>query len=136
MPQSLSELYTLQSRRIELVREQDKVIGYILIGGDFFTKDNAFIEQMTLWRNASKNEKSGMLFQPKRHDPSKQIWRDFAAIASQSGGRMPGVVMWTARLIRDGILPQGLVRFKTVSAKYADKDFFIDDIFSDSMAFS
>ena len=49
---------------------------------------------------------------------------------------MPGVVMWTARLIRDGILPQGLVRFKTVSAKYADKDFFIDDIFSDSMAFS
>lgn len=64
LPQSLSELYTLQSRRIELVREQDKVIGYILIGGDFFTKDNAFIEQMTLWRNASKMRKVGCCFSP------------------------------------------------------------------------
>ena len=30
------------------------VIGYFLIGGDFFAKENAFVEPMTVWRTPSK----------------------------------------------------------------------------------
>ena len=52
------------------------------------------------------------------------------------GGRRPGVVNWLARLVREKALGPGNLRFITVSAKYADKDFFIDDVFTDHMAFS
>lgn len=86
MPGNLSELYTLQSRRIELKREGGKVVGYILLGGEFFEKDNAFAEQMTLWHNGAKNDKSTPLHQPRRHAPARQLWRDFAPIVSQREG--------------------------------------------------
>ncbi len=137
MPGNLSGLYTLQSRRIELKREGGKVVGYTLLGGEFFEKDNAFAEQMTLWHNSAKNDKSAPLHQPRRHAPARQLWRDFAPLVSQrEGSRRPGVVSWISCLARRGALPTGLIRFRTVSVKYADKDFFIDDVFSDSMAFS
>ena len=43
-PDNLAELYTLQSRRVFLERENDTVIRYYLIGGDFFQKENAFMD--------------------------------------------------------------------------------------------
>lgn len=136
LPDNLAQLYTLQSRRIELKRAEDRVIGYVLLGGDFFSKDNAFAEQMTAWRNNAKNERSAPLYQPRRHDPSRQMWRDFASLIARAEGRRPGVVNWLARLMRDGALQRSAIRLKTASAKYADKDFFIDDVFGDAMAFS
>ena len=53
-PDNLAELYTLQSRRVFLERENDTVIRYYLIGGDFFQKENAFMEPMTVWRTPKK----------------------------------------------------------------------------------
>lgn len=50
LPQNCAGLLTLQSRRILLKREGDRVTGYALLGGVFFQKENAFSEQMTLWR--------------------------------------------------------------------------------------
>ena len=38
IPDNLAELYTLQSRRLKLVKEGNVVTGYGLIGGDFFLK--------------------------------------------------------------------------------------------------
>lgn len=136
MPNNPAALYTLQSRRIELKRAEDRVVGYTLLGGDFFDKDNALNEQMTLWRNDAKNKESARLLQPRRHDPSRQIWRDFSPLLSRAGAQPPGIVNWITRLVREGALRTSLIRFRTVSAKYADKDFFIDDVFTDSMAFS
>ena len=75
-PKSQVGLLTLQSRRLRLKCENDLVLGYTLLGGDFFPKENAFCEQMTLWRK-DKND-----YVPKRHLASKQLWRDFQYLTS------------------------------------------------------
>ena len=38
VPDNLAELLTLQSRRLLLKRDHNKVVGYYLLGGDFFDK--------------------------------------------------------------------------------------------------
>lgn len=137
MPDNPSGLLTLQSRRLLLKRQGDSVIGYNLLGGDFFPKENAFFEQMTLWRNATKKKTDPPEYHPRRHDPGRQLWRDFTALVSQSGaGRRPGVIGWLARLKAEGLVPRSHFRFQTAAVKYGDKDFFIDDVFGDSISFN
>lgn len=72
MPRNLSELYTIQSRRVLLNRVGNEVTSYRLIGGDFFAKENAFYEPMTVWRTPKDENEAST---PKRHDSSKQMWR-------------------------------------------------------------
>lgn len=137
MPDNPSELLTLQSRRLLLKREGDSVTGYYLLGGDFFPKENAFAEQMTVWRNATKKETEPPEYHPKRHDPARQLWRDFSVLVIQSqGSRRPGVIGWLARLKAENLIQRSHFRFQTAAVKYGDKDFFIDDVFSDSIAMS
>lgn len=137
MPDNPSELLTLQSRRLLLKREEDSVIGFALLGGDFFPKENSLAEQMTVWRNSAKKETDPPVYNPKRHDPSRQIWRDFSILLVQGGGmHRPGVISWLARLKADSLIPSSHFRFLTAAVKYGDKDFFVDDVFSDSISFS
>ena len=49
-PDNPAELLTLQSRRLLLHRTGENVDGFYLLGGDFFPRENAFAEQMTIWR--------------------------------------------------------------------------------------
>ena len=137
MPNNQAELLTLQSRRLQLIGEDEQVIGYRLLGGDFFSKINADAEQMTLWeyREGKKNEPA--YNQPKRLQPNRQMWRDFSAItASQSNGKAPGVMNWIAMLKRKKVLDNNsIIHFRTVGAKYGDKDFFIEDILEDHLDF-
>lgn len=137
LPDNPSELLTLQSRRMFLDREDDKVVGYELIGGDFFQKENALAEQMTLWRNTAKKEGDPPLYVPRRHDPARKLWRDFASIAAQvDNKRRPGVIGWISVLRQNGCIPLSVMRFSTVSLKYGDKDFFADDAFQDELSFN
>lgn len=137
IPDNLSALLTLQSRRLLLRREEDLVIGYSLLGGDFSPQKNAFTEQMTVWRNNQKKETDLPEYYPKRHDSARQIWRDFSTLVAQSeGNRRPGVVSWLARLITEDLISRSHYRFQTAGVKYGDKDFFVDDVFSDSLSFS
>lgn len=137
MPNNLASLYTLQSRRLKLISKNKKVTNYILLGGDFFSKENSIAEQMTLWRNAAKKEGAPPEYHPRRHDPSHQLWRDFSVMVGLSDStRKPGIVGWLGRLKSEGLISQSKFRFKIVSCKYGDKDFFIDDVFSDSIAFN
>jgi CRISPR system Cascade subunit CasA len=137
MPDNPSGLLTLQSRRLLLKRERGLVTGYYLLGGDFFPKENAFAEQMTVWRNAAKKETEPPEYHPKRHDPARQLWRDFPALVVQShGSRRPGIVGWLARLKAENLIPRSHFRFQTAAVKYGDKDFFIDDVFGDSLSFN
>ncbi len=55
-PDDPEKLLTLQSRRLLLHRTEEMVDGYFALGGDFFSKENAFAEQMTVWRNAAKKK--------------------------------------------------------------------------------
>ncbi|MDR2087810.1 MAG: type I-E CRISPR-associated protein Cse1/CasA [Clostridiales Family XIII bacterium] len=130
-PESLAELYTLQSRRLLLMRDNGGGVGYKLLGGDFFEKENAFIEPMTLWRRDPKTD----VFTPKRHNPARQIWRDFEAlIAGKDGNRIPGVVKWNETLVNEKVLDGMRLKFSAPSVRYGDKDFFVDDMFSDSVS--
>ncbi len=137
IPDNLAELYTLQSRRLLLKRENDQVTGYYLLGGDFFSRENAFPEQMTIWRK-NKDKKNGpVIFQPKRHDASRLIWRDFASLAlQQEDHHIPGIVSWLTQLKEMEILPaDNMIRLQITSVQYGDKDFFVTDEFGDSLSF-
>lgn len=130
-PNDLAALYTLQSRRILLNREKDKVVSYKLLGGDFFEKENAFIEPMTVW-STPKNE--GDAYTPRRHDSSKQMWREFSALYEEKGNRCSGVVIWFRYLKRKKILPSSyMMRTAITSVVYGDKDFFVKNVFFDSL---
>ena len=74
-PDDPAQLLTLQSRRLLLHRTEGMVDGYFALGGDFFSKENAFAEQMTVWRNAAKKNEPAV-FVPCRHDPARQFWRE------------------------------------------------------------
>lgn len=135
-PDDQAALLTLQSRRILLLRDGARVCGYALLGGDFFERKDAFSEQMTLWRPIY--EKKNLIgYQPCRHDASRQIWRDFSAIAAQGEGKhMPGLVTWHAQLFRNRCLPRGhMIVYGIASVQYGDKDFFVTDVFSDELSF-
>lgn len=145
MPDNQAQLLTLQSRRLLLSRDGKTVTGFTLLGGDFFQKENLFAEQMTVWRDADpkKSQKTGVpTFVPSRHDPSKQFWREFPAVfcdkKDDGHKHSPGVVEWV-KALQNGDEPQldprRRVCFKICGMKYGDKDFFVNDSFSDSLTF-
>lgn len=138
-PNNPAELLTLQSRRILLRRENGRVTGYFLLGGDFFRKEYAFCEQMTVWRGTQPNKNAPVVFQPKRHDPARQLWREFPSMFMQEGNmHLPGVVQWIVLLQnpRFCLLGNGsLIRFRIMGVEYGDKDFFVSDTFSDELTF-
>ncbi|NLD52369.1 MAG: type I-E CRISPR-associated protein Cse1/CasA [Clostridiales bacterium] len=137
MPNNPSALLTLQSRRLKLKQESGRVTGYMLLGGDFFPKENALAEQMSVWRNAAKKENEPPVYLPKRHDTGRQLWRDFSALAVQTEkGQRPGIVNWLATLAYEGLIPRSLVCFQASAIQYGDKDFFVDNVFSDSVSFN
>lgn len=130
LPQDQLTLLTLQSRRLLLQRNGIGVVGYRLLGGDFFPKENAFTEQMTLWRKDAKED----LYRPKRQDPSKQLWRDFTSFAAEGEGfRKPGIVRWLS-ILRDQDSIENMITLQTAGVKYGDKDFFVTDVFQDSLS--
>jgi CRISPR system Cascade subunit CasA len=129
LPQDQLTILTQQSRRLLLQRVGSRVVGYRLLGGDFFSKENAFTEQMTLWRKDAKKD----VHLPKRHAPSKQLWRDFPSfLADEDSSRKPGIVRWLSRQKEQGHI-SSMVTLQTASVKYGDKDFFVTDVFQDSL---
>lgn len=139
MPDNLAELYTLQSRRILLNRKENKVLSYKLLGGDFFDKENAFFEPMTVWRVPKNNKNKVEPITPKRHDSSKQMWREFSVIyndeRTEDKNKRSGVVNWYCNyLYGESCISDRYVMTTTItSVEYGDKDFFVKNIFSDSL---
>lgn len=133
LPGSPQEILTLQDRRLLLRRDGGRVVGYLLLGGDVVSKENALIEQMTMWV-MSKDGK----WIPRRHDPSRAMWRDFSSILMRSGNSQsmihePGVTRWVATLVDEGLVDFGMVNVRATGVKYGDKDFFVDDLIDDSI---
>ncbi|WP_303816387.1 type I-E CRISPR-associated protein Cse1/CasA [Acidaminococcus timonensis] len=146
VPDNLAGLLTLQSRRLLLKREQGHeervpghVIGYYLLGGDFFSnngEDGAFNEQMTVWNQPKDLKKN--FFHPQRNTLGKQMWRDFGNyfIADEKENinrHLPGVVRWIRTLDNEVLNGDEPVHFKTIALQYGDKDFFINDFSSDTL---
>lgn len=134
-PRNLADLYTLQSRRVILTRQDDKVTGYRLVGGDVFQEVNAFVEPMTVWHKTSKKN-SPDEYSPKSHDPARQMWRDFASMfVSQSGHRVPGIVQWVSLLVYRKMISRPLIGFRIAAVKYDSNNCSITEIFTDSVSF-
>ena len=132
LPYDLAALYTLQSRRILLIRKDNKVVSYKLLGGDFFEKENAFFEPMTVW---SSPKKDNGVSSPKRHDSSKQMWREFSVLFEEKGNKQAGVVRWFKNYLQGkNLIPRSfLLKTSITSVEYGDKDFFVKNVFSDSL---
>ncbi|MBR1392308.1 MAG: type I-E CRISPR-associated protein Cse1/CasA [Ruminococcus sp.] len=127
---NLAELYTLQSRRIILNRKDGRVVSFKLLGGDFFEKENAFFEPMTVW---NKPKKDNDPYTPRRHDHSKQMWREFAVLFDEKANRNAGVINWFRSYLKP-LLPRAyLMRTAITAVEYGDKDFFVQNVFSDSL---
>ncbi len=136
LPDNQSELLTLQSRRFLLTRKDGVVTSYILLAGDFFLSENAFSEQMTMWRNASK-EGSPPRYLPKLHDPARSLWRDFPSLFSQSEQQHhSGVINWIYYLRSKDMFRERPLRIRTTGVIYSSQLSAIEDSFSDSMTFS
>ena len=99
-PLNLAELYTTQFRRLLLGRKGDRVTGYLDIAGDFFEGDAAFKEPMTVWQSIGENTTEII---PKKHDPSKQVWREFSSLffvgIAKSSNQQAGVIEWYKAVI-------------------------------------
>ena len=138
-PDNPAQLLTLQSRRLLLHREGDRVDKFYLRGGDFFPREGTFAEQMTIWRNTAKKNEAAK-FVPCRHDPAKQFWREFPSVFCKGREKihLPGVVRWIEELQRKDMKfldPKRKIRFRISGMQYGDKDFFVNDSFSDSLTF-
>lgn len=136
MPDTPSQLLTLQSRRLLLHREEGTVVGLSLLGGDYFDKTNAFSEQMTAWRLSSESKNKPIPeYVPRRHNPQILMWRNFSALVLQNeGARRPGIVSWLIELKVRGLLDRRHICFRIAAIKYGDKDFFAEDVFTDSLS--
>lgn len=132
-PRMPAALLTIQSRRLCLLTSGGFVTGYKLLGGDFFPKEESSREQMTIWKI---NEKDSIK-SPKRHDPAKQMWREFPSIAiDMKNGTLPGIVMWNRLLKKQKCIPKKYqIRYVISGVVYGDKDFFVKDSIYDSLTF-
>lgn len=139
LPDNQAELLTLQSRRLILSREENRVIGFSSTGGDFFGKEgrvNAFSEQMTLWRAGKTPKNAVPQFVPASVDPWRQMWRDFEVIlGSREDTHIPGVVAWLTELCRKNVIPRKYVHIASVGVTYDSKKGSIADIISDHLDF-
>ena len=138
MPQDLAGLMTLQSRRLLLVRKEDLITGYKVMGGDAFSEQNALNEPMTLWRFMEDKKTNLSYYIPKRPDRSRQIWRDFGAMVNISEKEIrPGVVSWCGYLQKKGVLPRNrMITFQVTCVRYdSSQSSSITDAFSDALSF-
>lgn len=139
LPDNQAELLTLQSRRLILSREENRVTGFSSTGGDFFGKEgrvNAFSEQMTLWRAGKTPKNAVPQFVPAFVDPWRQMWRDFEVILGRrEDTHIPGVVAWLTELRRKNVIPRKYVHIASVGVTYDSKKGSIADIISDHLDF-
>jgi CRISPR system Cascade subunit CasA len=103
-PGSYLELLTLQSRRVRLFADGDKVIGVLSSYGDVFDKENRFVEQMSGWHLSSQK---GQGWIPNTHEVGHSMWRDLDSLLPQyvetnnntsSTVRRPGILDWLAEV--------------------------------------
>ncbi len=138
-PDNLPELYTMQSRRILLKRDEcGHVTGFSAIGGDFYPVENDFNEPMTLWQESKSEKAEPSISFPKLRNPSVHAWREFPALfdGGVEGSHIPGVVQWMRKLC-DEKLVDSLLTFRMIGMVYGDKmKYTYGDCVDDALALS
>lgn len=137
-PDNLPELYTMQSRRIMLKREDGYVIGFKAMRGDFYPVEDDFNEPMTLWSKRKDKNLDKEIYVPRLHDPAVHSWREFPALfEGDEEDHSPGVVQWMQMLCNKKIIaPRNLITFRMVGMVYGNKNFIYGDCVDDTIEMS
>lgn len=133
-PSNQSELLTLQSRLVLLIRSQDNVTDYLLRGGEFYPSPaEIWAEQMT---TRSTNKKGEIYV--KKHRRERLLWRDLSALLAAADGQnlRPGIVNWLARLTAYHLLDDRVLTFSVASIDFDNKGNSTTEIFGDQISFS
>lgn len=84
---------------------------------------------MTVWRTPSKTSDP---YNPKRHDSAKQMWREFSVLYDNAdNNHVAGIIKWFKFISSKVKLP--IMNTAIVSVQYGDKDFFVQNVFGDSL---
>jgi CRISPR system Cascade subunit CasA len=145
-PNDPLSMFTIMSRKLILLREDSKIVGYSILGGDYFLKrdtdkivsgQNAFAETMTLWRNANASKKNAPKeFVPKRHSADKLLWTslDYFLINTDDYHK-PAILSQISDFENRKIIDSEPLEIKTVGMIYGDKDTSIADVYEDFLKF-
>lgn len=137
-------LCTWQSRRVHLIHEGSTVTGVIIANGDRLKPQNAHLfEPMTAWRRSPSQEKAlhmGSVYMPRRHDPSRALWRGIAVFLpiknylETASYKPPLNVQWLNLLQNHGALPENvLVRLHAFGVEYGSNESVVDAVVDDSI---
>ncbi len=127
---NLPELYTMQSRRIMLKRNEDgHLIGFRAMGGDFLPFRDKSNEPMTIWKWKKEDKKAEPQFSPQIHNPAVHAWREFPTLIDATGSdekktkkRIPGVVQWIQALQKTSLISTDcLITFRMIGMVYGDQ---------------
>ncbi len=132
------DVLTQPSRSLAFKRNGNLVTGFSCNGGYTFKTSNNFSEQMTLWKQKEDKKNKLVYYEPIRHDPSKQLWREFPSmIDGNNDAHSPGIVRWVAQLQRLRILDKTRqIYFRSVGIVYVPPlNSSIKDAFSDILSF-
>ncbi|MFF7360099.1 type I-E CRISPR-associated protein Cse1/CasA [Streptomyces sp. NPDC008125] len=148
-PTGPRDLYTWQTRRLRLHHDGAGVYGVVLGYGDPLPPRNQHrTEPMTGWRRSEPQEKKHRLpkvFMPREHDPTRAAWRGLESLlvegASHAGGQgkqgaervRPAVLEWVAALFGRGHIPDGLIRARTIGARYGTQQSVIEELVDDGV---
>lgn len=139
-PDNLPELYTLQSRRILLKKEEDRVTSFRALNGDYYPTTDDFTEQLTLWRRVEDKKTHVVTHEPKLHNASVQAWREFPTIFNSGNmSHTPGIISWMQTLTDNDILDltNEMITFRTVGLIYRGTSCpFYGDCVSDGISLS
>ncbi len=137
-PDNLPELYTIQSRRIMLKRNNEHVTGFRAIGGDFYPVEEEFNEQMTLWREIVIDKKTKeKKYIPQLHNPEIYAWRELPTMFQENKKYIPGIIQWLNVLKKEHKDILKFVTFRTIGIVYGDKmNYTYGDCVNDTVSMS
>lgn len=137
------DLYTWQSRRVRLHGGRDGVTGVVVTNGDSLSAQNRWrVEPMTAWRRSQNQERSlglALVYMPRRHDPSRALWRGLAnllpleAPRGKADGGEPSVtaavVEWAGQVLGG----HSAVTLRAVGMAYGSQSSVVDDVIDDRL---
>ncbi len=115
-PSNLAELYTVQSRRIHLYRNDGEITHYHILAGDLFSAENSFEEPMTAWHKDAKSK--NIDYKPNIHDYPTQMWREFSALYNSKGSECAGIIIWYKKYLSKILGHKNTLKTSIVSIKY------------------
>lgn len=139
-PKDPAALLTLRSRLILLNEDNNRIVGYSLLGGDYFDPEDAKIELYTQWKRKGNKKTEQRIIVPKLIDPNKQIWREFGnllGLDNKEIDTVPGVIRWINFLLNKNLLRDDkMLNFINCSVSYNQKKSSLTDMTGDELLIS